>query len=623
MDFLSRNLEALSIRHPALAQAVAGADSRGVQSAPARSGLPNLLERDAAGNWQPLHSKYDPVREAEERVRTLVLDPQAVCLVFGLGAGYLLEELLKLPGASHSCFLVVEPNPSVFREALRLRDLHRILGLAHVHFLVGADLTDLKDMGRLPREKCLKPPQAVPNFASARIWADFYRQVMQVLSEEFKRLAWQIHNLAVGAPLFFENFLQNAGPSLGDRGVGELQGLFSGIPAILVGAGPSLSKNVHLLRDASRRAVIITTDAAAKPLRDAGVEPHFIATVDPQAVCHCHLAGTDFTRSSLVYEMSSNPSNLPLFAGRRFAALLEDTTFAFLWEHLGKKGSLKGWGSVSTMAFDLARTLGCRPVIFVGQDLAFTAGRAFADGVQFQRDRLAESRTEEELLDRYEQMCRHSEDLIHIMDIFGRPIRSTQRLQAYGQYLTRAVCEDGHTPCINATEGGVFQAGVQQMSLREALFRFAGQEQDLWARIPGGSLSPPTSPRKLVRFLEKIFLDAEAIRAELRPALRRLQQWADKGSTGADLSFSLVRQRFEKLLSHAARFQETWAFLEIFVQKSLYHFCTAEEEARGDAEKEIRRCRDYLRAMDEAADRILPRLKTFCRELQARPPDAS
>ena len=617
MDHFSKNLQALAVKNPALAQSLPPIPLSGVQISQSKNGLPNLLEQDSQGNWHPLHSNYDPIREAADRAQTTALDPQALCVLLGFGAGYLLEALVKLPVALHTHFLVLEPNRALFKEALISRDLSHLLSRPNVDFLVGVNLGELENMGATPREKCLKTPVVIANFASTRLWGEFYEQATFFIHNEIKRLIWQIHNLAVAAPLFFENFLQNLVASLEDGGVRDLEGLFPGIPALVVGAGPSLDKNIHLIAGISDRVVVLTTDAAAKPLQAAGVEPHFIVTVDPQYICHHHLSGLDFSRTSLVYEISSQPANLPLFAGRRFAALLQDTTFHFLWDQLEDKGSIKGWGSVSTLAFYLAQHMGCRPILFVGQDLSFTGGRAFAREVEFQKNQAQGIRTEEELLARYEGQCKGSDDVIQIMDIFGRPTLSTQRLQAYGHYLSRAITEDSRVPCINATGGGIFQQGVLQMSLKEALFRYAQAECDLWARIPKvGHLR--TKTRKLERYLADMFVQAEELRKENRKAIKKLEEWLVPATPGQSVAYEFVRHWFQDLLSQAGRFQQAWKFLDLFIQKPLYDFSVTEYSARENAEMEIRRCLNYLQALDGMIDKVFPRLHTFARELKTK-----
>src|SRR3954470_5278732 len=45
-------------------------------------------------------------------------------------------------------------------------------------------------------------------------------------------------------------------------------------------------------------------------------------------------------------------------------------------------------GSVSTLDFSLAQRLGCSPLVLLGQDLAYTDGRAYAVGTAYEDSRV-------------------------------------------------------------------------------------------------------------------------------------------------------------------------------------------------------------------------------------------
>lgn len=617
-DWLSQNLSLLTEKLPHIGQSLIAMSPMGVQIVAAKNGLPNLLEQDSQGNWQPLHSRYDPLREARERAQSVVLEDQTLCVLFGFGAGYLLDVLLELPLAAHHHFLVVEPNLSLFRCALSCRDLQPVLKRSNVHWHIGTGPFTLTGLEHLPKEHFLKPPLFLSNFASLRLWKTYYEQTAEQIKNEIRNLHYQIHNLTVAAPMFFENFLKNLLGSLWDPGIRELANTFQNVPAIIVGAGPSLDKNLSQIVDASRSAVLIATDASAKCLKAANLEPHFIVTIDPQEICHHHLRGLDAVQSCLVYEASSHPANPALFPGRRFISILENSVFSFLWDQVGNRGSISGWGSVSTVAFHLALHMGCRPILFAGQDLAYTQGRAFAQNVEFQKAHRKDVHSEEELLARYEAHCRNSKDLIQWPDLFHRLTLSTQRLKAYGEYLSQTILAHGDIPCYNVTEGGILQAGVEQMSMKEALFRFCQKEEDLWARIPSCD-SYRISTKRVEQYLKEFFLQARDLEQETGRAIRKLEGWLATEIPGQTVTYESVHRWWEAFLGRAARFQHVWGFLELFMQKTIFEFSRAESAVRGDAAGEARRCLPYLQGISENAGRYLPPLQAFLQDLKNAP----
>lgn len=54
----------------------------------------------------------------------------------------------------------------------------------------------------------------------------------------------------------------------------------AGITAILVGAGPSLEKNIHLLKNVSARAIIICVEAALRFVLGRGIKPEYVISID-------------------------------------------------------------------------------------------------------------------------------------------------------------------------------------------------------------------------------------------------------------------------------------------------------------------------------------------------------
>lgn len=76
---------------------------------------------------------------------------------------------------------------------------------------------------------------------------------------------------------FYKNLLQLPNAYLGNH----LFGRFEGVPAIICGAGPSLQRNVHLLRDLAHRALIFAGGSSLNGVSSAGIAPHFGAGVDP------------------------------------------------------------------------------------------------------------------------------------------------------------------------------------------------------------------------------------------------------------------------------------------------------------------------------------------------------
>ena len=82
--------------------------------------------------------------------------------------------------------------------------------------------------------------------------------------------------------LWKNNFQANLSAIQKNPGVIALTQKFKDIPAIIVGAGPSLDKNINLIGRAQGHSIIISSDAALKPLLSQGVVPSIVVSLDPQ-----------------------------------------------------------------------------------------------------------------------------------------------------------------------------------------------------------------------------------------------------------------------------------------------------------------------------------------------------
>jgi 6-hydroxymethylpterin diphosphokinase MptE-like protein len=148
----------------------------------------------------------------------------------------------------------------------------------------------------------------------------------------------------------------------------QLERAFQKIPALIVGAGPSLEKNGHLLRSFQDRALIFAGGAALHKIQ---AEPHFAAAVDKEAPTR-DFKRHSFAETPFCFQSRMNPGNLTLVHGE--AILFPDSHFRFLDEGERFDG---GW-TVGTFQLSLATLMGCDPIILVGMDYCYKSGRKYA-----------------------------------------------------------------------------------------------------------------------------------------------------------------------------------------------------------------------------------------------------
>jgi hypothetical protein len=246
---------------------------------------------------------------------------------------------------------------------------------------------------------------------------------------------------------------------------------FPGVPAVVVGAGPSLDRNLDDLRAIADRALIIAVDTATRPLLAAGIRPHLIVSVDPSDVNGRHLNDlADASDMWLVAEGSLHPTVFPQFTGRTFTfKVSRHHPWPWLATQQADRGTLQAWGSVLTTAFDLACNAGCNPVVFAGADLAYTGRLLYCRHTIYEPDwsHLTTDAARAEFFDRayFESHTTSLEADVHGQDVLCAP-----RFVQFRDWLVARANAACDREILNATGGGILHGGrIVQSTLKESL----------------------------------------------------------------------------------------------------------------------------------------------------------
>lgn len=366
MSTMEGNLAALRARDPETAARVERAAPAPFEIVRARSGDPTARIGEA---W--LHSRYDPAREAARAAEAEDLLGIQAAVALGLGLGYALEALAaRLPDRP---LVAAVADPGEVRAAFEARDLRALIARPGLAWIVGGDAVEI----RRRLENALSAPECaftrpVPLRTSAERAPAFYRTVV----DETSRIA-DLHRTSLRAldsfgSLWTSNALRNLA-ALGRAGsVASLEGSWAGRPAAVLGAGPSLDEVLpHLAR--RRGGLVVAVDTALRPCLAAGVRPDLVVAADAQAENLRDFEGLDVSGLDLVATHLVDPRTFRLGWRRIFAAVTEDALGRWISEAAGGLGSLRAGGSVSTLAFDLARRAGAARVVFAGVDLSWEA----------------------------------------------------------------------------------------------------------------------------------------------------------------------------------------------------------------------------------------------------------
>lgn len=402
----------------------------------------------------PLHAE-NLEREVSLAFASLKLEKLQVLYIYGIGLGHYFSPLEKwLAEDKERDLIFIEEDLNVLREFLECEHASTILAHPQVHIRFNMDKKRLTAF----LEECAHdfPVETIEMIALAsykkHYRSRFYRMRLKLHRLTTVHHAVFIENLHYN--LFFKNFLPNFKRFPGAFFGNHLKGEFQNIPAIICGAGPSLSKDLDYLKTLDNQALIFAGGSAITALSHQGILPHFGVAIDPNF--------EEYHRFK-----ASSAFEIPLFYVNRLLPRIFNTCngphgylhtltggMAELWmeKQLGVQGKPLQEGfdlealSVTTTCIQLACTLGCNPIILLGVDLAFTEKQSYVSGV------VQEARV---FFDERKEEVRVSEKLLKRQDIYGAPIFTLVKWIMESSAISTFARKNPDFTFINASAGGL------------------------------------------------------------------------------------------------------------------------------------------------------------------------
>ncbi len=246
---------------------------------------------------------------------------------------------------------------------------------------------------------------------------------------------------------------------------------FRGRPMILVAPGPSLAKNIEMLRAAKGKAIILAFSQTLKALAKAGIEPDLVMLVDPTDLRY-HFEGVDVSKiPALVIGATCFPAlfeELPFKTKITYAGntRLED----WIYEAIGENAKIPAGGTVAHSAYSLAVEWECNPIVFVGLDLSYPGGQAYIASGPDGATVLQPSSDGKRLTVQNNRHTWLPLDVVYVPGYHGAPVQTST---FYSQFLlwfeARTYQLQGKVDILNCTEGGAFIKGCSHIPLKQAI----------------------------------------------------------------------------------------------------------------------------------------------------------
>ncbi len=381
-DFYDSNLSLLKKHHPHVWKTMTESPPEPVGEVfMSPNGKLNLRVENGEGKVIDLHIATDPEAEVPQFLDLVPENSTGVVILLGMGLGYTpLALLQQRPHIRH--LAVFELEPGIFKQALHYMDLSSGLSDPRLILSITRNPEVPKVLAPATRALQLEAIHTLRHLPSFSINNSAYKELNDKLFECVNMFnIGGATKLAFGSD-FISNRLTHLSSIHHNHLLESLKDAFSGIPAILVAGGPSLDKNIHLLRKAKDKAVIIAVDTVLPALLAQSISPNFVTSIDPQDLTYEKFADVaPITKGvSLICMPWVAPKVPKIFPAENVLwAFSQMAIEQWLNTLLDGKILTGGASTVAHLNLTTAIIMGCSPIIFLGHDLSYTGAKDHAE----------------------------------------------------------------------------------------------------------------------------------------------------------------------------------------------------------------------------------------------------
>lgn len=465
----SKNMDFLRQHHRTLWQLVREYEER-IDDFPAQV-LASKLGQDVPtvqvhrdGRWLLLHSKYDPVQEAERIAGQYVEEIAKYDHIFfyGLGMGYHVQAIMeKFPDKTYTLY---EPNPYIFYHFITHRDIKTFKWPSIKHFFIETSTESgrqfITQFAAVVKDKVLLIP--LPSYE--RIFKEQYQQFNQQFKTAIIDKRQEYHVNLAFSKRWVINSLVNFPKVLQTTNIFERKKALQGKPVIIVSAGPSLEDEYDNLRyiKVHGLAYIFAVGSANKALIAKGIYPDAVCTYDPQKhnyLVFSRLYEENITSIPMIFGTSVGYETIEKYQGPKLHMITsQDTVSQYYLQMAENKRTdfVYDAPSIAIVTFQLLCKLGASLIILVGQNFAFRNNQYYSADVEYK------SRT-------YKVKEEDLKEQLYVEDVHGNQVLTNRGFNVMRQNLEQYIKLYAHQKVINTTQGGAKIHGAPFMPLSDVI----------------------------------------------------------------------------------------------------------------------------------------------------------
>lgn len=410
-----------------------------------------LLRINKNNKWAYIGSKYN-IKKEIDLIQKNIKNTSSLksILVFGAANGTWIEDIDEITSGKE--ILIVEPNKDLFKAFIEKK--HNV-------------------NNNIVKTICMEDENFYQNMISGVKLSNFVVLVFAnydvVYKEEFQKfidkVEWMITDIQVGentskffSEIWFKSYFSNLPYIMNAQSVNSYKNLFKNKPAVIVSAGPSLDKNLKFLKGNEDKFIIITAGRTLNTLREEGIKADFTCVIDasdamynvfkPSLDMNVPLLFNEETSEKIVSEYKGDK----IFFNTREFSNADSEILGINTEKLFQGGS------VVHACTSFARLLGCDPITFIGQDLAYTNNKLHSENskADYESNSISDSN-------------------MYIKGVVEEKVLTNYDLNIFRERLEMLIKFNRDRTFVNCTEGGAHIEGTLVKKLND----FIGEHNEV------------------------------------------------------------------------------------------------------------------------------------------------
>jgi len=474
MSVFTTNIESLKKTNPLLVQKLL--DIKDVQnyeiyqgeSDPAQINYINTNSMKAVYN----HPVEDSLKEIEKLKK---FENYPILYFFGLGNGIFYKMLLS--NQKLEKVVVYEPDIEIIYITLNLIDISEELNNQKIEIFLVEDYNYPNAVKLLENWQFRFYLKLYDLYVLTPYYSDYQEEILtinEINVRAIKQIVISHGNDATDSLIGIKHHLHNIPEMVQNYKFTHLIKKRNSDIAIIVSTGPSLAKQLPLLKKIQNFATIISVDASLPILEKNGIKPDIVTILERVELTSKFFAETsDEFMKDIIFVIASlaHKKTIDEIKGRKVITMRPFPFNRFF--KMKEFGYLGIDMSAANMAYELTYMMGYAMTIFVGQDLAYAK-----DGISHSKGHVLG-----------EKDVKPREDDFYIPAYGGEgKVKTTKVWNLFRNGFEKAISETtGKMVTINSTEGGARIEGATEIPFAEIIKNLKTKKTDIKLRIPTNS----------------------------------------------------------------------------------------------------------------------------------------